>query len=553
MLRGIIYGMVMLAVVTLVLGPVHGDDWIVDDDAGTWRTHHTIQDAINQSSAGDNISVYAGTYNEDVVVNQTVRIIGNGSGETVINGSAWATAVLISVNHVNITGVSINATPFTYGIDVDGHYVTVDNGSITNCSTGIHSSAIYGRFDNLTISDCEYGAYYDFLSGWHYMRECTFDNMLTASISMYYSENNIFRECVFAEKGVEIGGGSVDYFEHHTIHNCRIAGPGWKAVVYDDMGDNFTFQRDDNIGQLILVNVDNVTIENTDFETGGWPIVLAYSKNIEIRNMTITNATNGYTIMNSNNVTFQNVSISGMSGSSIYAEGSPNCVLDGVNVTDCEYGFWTTNGGGYSTLSYFNVTDTYRPIHCFDPYVTVENSTFTDCQSPVYVYDHNFTMRHCLINGTSSSGCYLRSSYSLYENNTFRDIGTYGFFMTDPVTRGNVIIYNEIFNTNNYAIWMRSGANNNTVHHNNFANNDRDPQCSDDGVDNMWDDGAEGNYWDDWNGTGNYTLDGSAKSADEHPLGDPEDTSAPEKVPELHVMASMIGLLGAVFILRRRR
>jgi len=222
-------------------------------------------------------------------------------------------------------------------------------------------------------------------------------------------------------------------------------------------------------------------------------------------------------------------------------------------VTDSKYGFWTTNGGGYSTVTNFSVSNSYRAVHCFDPYVTVENSTFTECEHPVYVWTHNFTMRHCLINDTSKTAFYLRSHNSLFENNTIRDVWLVGFYMTDSVNHGNVIIYNEFFNVGQYAIWMRNGANNNTVHHNNFANNDMSPQCSDDGVDNTWDDGAEGNYWDDWNGTGNYSISGTAGVADEHPLGSPVDNGAPQKVPEFGLLFVVTTVLIAAVIIRRRR
>ena len=35
MIRGIIFGMVLLAALSIVLTTVQGDDWIVDDDPGT--------------------------------------------------------------------------------------------------------------------------------------------------------------------------------------------------------------------------------------------------------------------------------------------------------------------------------------------------------------------------------------------------------------------------------------------------------------------------------------------------------------------------------------
>jgi len=46
----------------------------------------TIQKAVNESNDWDTIRVFEGVYEENVVVNKSVEIIGNGSGETVIAG-----------------------------------------------------------------------------------------------------------------------------------------------------------------------------------------------------------------------------------------------------------------------------------------------------------------------------------------------------------------------------------------------------------------------------------------------------------------------------------
>lgn len=41
---------------------------------------------IDNATEGDTIRVYEGTYYENVVVNKTVSLVGNGSEETTIEG-----------------------------------------------------------------------------------------------------------------------------------------------------------------------------------------------------------------------------------------------------------------------------------------------------------------------------------------------------------------------------------------------------------------------------------------------------------------------------------
>src|SRR4051794_13595658 len=72
----------------------------VDDTPGTGAQFSTIQAAVNAASPGDRIKVAAGVYNESVVVNKSLNIIGaqanqNGATrsvpavqESVVTGSA---------------------------------------------------------------------------------------------------------------------------------------------------------------------------------------------------------------------------------------------------------------------------------------------------------------------------------------------------------------------------------------------------------------------------------------------------------------------------------
>ncbi len=62
---------------------------------------------------------------------------------------------------------------------------------------------------------------------------------------------------------------------------------------------------------------------------------------------------------------------------------------------------------------------------------------------------------------------------------------------------GNTLFYNLIANA--YGVGVGFGSSNNTLYHNNFVNNKN--QAFDAGTNTMWDNGAEGNYWSDYNGT----------------------------------------------------
>ena len=49
----------------------------------------SIQSAVNSASAGDTIRVYDGTYNENVTIDKTISLIGNGTTKTSVIGSGY--------------------------------------------------------------------------------------------------------------------------------------------------------------------------------------------------------------------------------------------------------------------------------------------------------------------------------------------------------------------------------------------------------------------------------------------------------------------------------
>lgn len=70
----------------------------------------TIQEAINAVSSGNTICVSAGTYNENVLVNKSIRLSGKGAFKTVINGQVPGFyAMYITANNVTLEGFFIQA------------------------------------------------------------------------------------------------------------------------------------------------------------------------------------------------------------------------------------------------------------------------------------------------------------------------------------------------------------------------------------------------------------------------------------------------------------
>jgi len=88
----------------------------------------TIQEAINKAKPGDTISVASGTYKENVVINQSVTLIGNGYSVTTIEALDTRKVVIdVRISNVNISGFTIQS--------------------------GIRGVSIFG-YNAINISDC---------------------------------------------------------------------------------------------------------------------------------------------------------------------------------------------------------------------------------------------------------------------------------------------------------------------------------------------------------------------------------------------------------------
>jgi len=113
---------------------------VVDDDGtpGVDCNYTVIQWAIDNASSGDTIYVWAGVYHENVVINKSVTLIGNGTINTTIDGGTGGDNVLITTDWVNISGFTItNSSGSGIGLDSVQHCRIEYNNISSNNGTGI--------------------------------------------------------------------------------------------------------------------------------------------------------------------------------------------------------------------------------------------------------------------------------------------------------------------------------------------------------------------------------------------------------------------------------
>jgi len=163
-----------VAVVVLLSIPtatrlVRAADIIVDDD-GT-GDYTSIQDAINAASDGDTIWVKDGSYNEQLTVDKSVRILANNGDHPILYASTWVPSITVTAPNVTISGFKIygNSGPtagatILASTDSDGLKVTSNTFKVIAGETGNITLKVTAGirgviFDSNNINDYRVGVY----------------------------------------------------------------------------------------------------------------------------------------------------------------------------------------------------------------------------------------------------------------------------------------------------------------------------------------------------------------------------------------------------------
>lgn len=231
-----------ITIFILVIDSILGENEIfVDDDVTNGgdgsreMPYNTIQEAVNNASNGNTIRVWAGEYSEKVVVETSVNIIGNGSGETILKGDRKG----IAMRFKEISGCSVvNLTIDNYSVGIEleeSDYMTISNTSFLLCGT----SAIYLGESDFSI-----------------INNSTFENCGSEGILIKGNYNSIqgnsFNDM---DTGIIFNSCGSNTISENSIENCR-----YGIYMYQSTnGNSLTFNRilDNKYGIYVRSTTDH--------------------------------------------------------------------------------------------------------------------------------------------------------------------------------------------------------------------------------------------------------------------------------------------------------
>lgn len=444
-----------------------------------------IQDAIDGASNGDTVYVYNGIYEENIVVDKAISLVGQGVFDTVVDGNNKTNTIVIAEDGVSVTNFTVkNGSENSAGIKINSDdnklfycnisnnngdgiiFSSVHNNTITdviinnnrNRGAFLHNSfnnkithlELKYNYKGITLSNSEDNTIsFSIISkneGEGIMLSYSDKNTISAN---YISSNtgmgtwldqstgNTIKNNYFYEDGIYLSGKEVSHFTQDVKDN-KVNG---KQLCY--IKNDASFVVPSNAGQVILTNCSDGIIEGGLIEHGDIGIEIAYSDNITIRHSKILSADRGI------------------------------------------YMYFTSKN---------KVTDS-----------VISNT------------DHALTMELSVNN--TITGCTISS--------------------------------------NRFGIQLLHSNNNNSVYHNNFINNEINVLGN---GNNEWDDGTEGNYWDDYSGVDEnndgigdtpYAIGEDAK--DNYPLMEPIETKEENEIPGFEFISFTLAVYLLILWKRRKK
>ena len=519
-------------------GNLSGKTLYVDDDAqppwlGTKDyPFKTITQALKSAQSGDTIFVFNGTYNESIIMDKKLTLIGESNISTTIN---WP---FYEHETINITGDSViiknfNITQGRIGIFMWSSFNLIENNRFNNMiNQGIVCFGSNNTLRNNCIQNTSREGIYllgnnNHINGnlfdlkWKHAaircRDCSqtlIENNLIKSkefgIYFYKSENNFVYNNTMISCGImidELICGDLPWFQ--TMENNTVNGKPLYYFKNNHTGGIISGEA----GQIMLANCSNFTICNVSIDRLNDAILIGFSSECTICNCRLTDNTRNILLYKSSDINVSNNDLINC-WSGIFLEKCKEniTVYNNTFRFDKEISLNDAFHGIYAKSSSYNLFinnyffDMWQGIELFDGSSgnSIINNDFDEIQGwfdfckTILIQSsennriENNTMNKCK-NGISLES--YDTENTIVRNNYISNIELNGIEISR--SSNNIIEKNTIVSCDENGILIGPQSEGNILYHNNLIDN------SNNGFDisnNKWYHQGNGNYWDDYLG-----------------------------------------------------
>jgi nitrous oxidase accessory protein len=239
----------------------------------------TIQDAINDAQNGWTVFVYAGTYSENLVVNNAITLQGEDKDLTIIDGQSHGNVIYISTFHVTVKGFTIRNAGW-------GHYagVWLDHANF-NLIEG--NRILENHFWGICLNSSSFNS----ITG----NTLSLNDLGVEAGGLYGpghpSNGNFFTDNVFSSneyQGMAFGWSKRNVIAHNVFANSSYGITFWNNVnmlIYKNVFLNNTY------GIELCFSRQNLVLCNNFFDNQY--NVYFYKRNLLQRNLFLRNYWNG--------------------------------------------------------------------------------------------------------------------------------------------------------------------------------------------------------------------------------------------------------------------
>ena len=281
-----------------------------------------IQDAIDDAFDGDTVFVFNGTYNESVIVDKTLSIIGENKSSTIIDGTYKEFVIHLIVDHIYVHNFTIrNSGGYMHdaGMKLDS-----ENNLITECIFYRTKTGIYvNHTTNNEINNCTF----------HTNGE---------GIYLKSSQGSKIRDCFFCHNGIALNLGNSDEIK---INGCYAHTNG--IAFFFNNSSNIesigcaVYDNNDNQGGFFIKYCSNINISDCNVYHNGFGIKISNSSTIYTLNCNLFwNTHSALNIQNSEDIIIEQCDFSENLRFGIHVKNS-NFRLINNNIHDSLWGLYS--------------------------------------------------------------------------------------------------------------------------------------------------------------------------------------------------------------------